>query len=425
VYLSHSRRPQPAVAALVVSTLAAAASNAAAASSSVSKQAFVDQYCAACHNDKSKTGGIVLQNADGSNIAAHPDLWEKVIRKLNAGEMPPLGMPRPDPATLKAFSAGVANELDAAARTTPYAGGPVIRRLNRLEYANAIRDLLAIELPVKDELPPDGIAGGFDNIGDALSMSPLLLEQYLKVARRVSEYAVGTGDSSAVTESFRAPDAQSAWLGPGFPFGTRGGIRVQHYFPYDGEYSLRAFLERNDLPKLEGVRFFQTRVQVTAGPHVVVATFPDEFAEREGPVPNVAGPGGPALGGPLDTRGSAIHPRLELRVDTRRVKLFEIGGFTVGEAAFAGTPGPPIMDRLEISGPYKAKGVGDTPSRRRIFVCKPAGTDAEAPCASKILTTIAARAFRRDVSSADVKPFLAQFEAARRKHGFEPRSRRA
>jgi hypothetical protein len=298
-------------------------------------------------------------------------------------------------------------------------GRPVIRRLNRLEYANAIRDLLAIELPVKDELPPDGIAAGLDNIGDALSMSPLLLEQYLKVARRVSEYAVGTGDSSPVTETFRAPDAQSGWLGPGMPFGTRGGIRVQHYFPFDGEYSLRSFLERTDLPKLEGVRFFQTKIELKAGPHVVIATFPDDFAEREGPVPNVAGPGGPALGGPLDTRGSAIHPTLELFVDGRRLKVFEIAGFTVGEAAFAGTPGPPIMDRLEISGPYNSRGVNETPSRRRIFVCRPASPKDERGCASTILSTIATRAFRRDVSVDELKPLLGEFETARRKHDFD------
>src|SRR6185437_9063837 len=126
-----------------------------------------------------------------------------------------------------------------------------------------------------------------------------------------------------------------------------------------------------------------------AGSHTVVATFPDEFAEREGPVPNVAGAGGRALGGPLDTRGSAIHPTLELRVDNRRVKTFAIGGFTVGEAAFAGTPGPPVMDRLEISGPYSAKGVGETPSRRRIFVCRPATPEDEPGCAAKIISTIA------------------------------------
>jgi hypothetical protein len=388
-------------------------------SSAEGRQAFLDRYCGGCHNEKSKAGGIVLQNAGASTPAARPDLWEKVVRKLDAGEMPPRGMPRPDAAALKVFSAGLVRDLDAASRATPHAGLPVIRRLNRLEYANAIRDLLAIELPVKEELPPDGIAAGFDNIGDALSISPLLLEQYLKVARRVSEYAVGVGDPSPVTESFRAPDAQSEWLGPGMPLGTRGGIRVEHYFPYDGEYSLRAFLERNDLPKLEGVRFFQTRVELKAGPHIVVATFPEEFAEREGPVPNVAGPGGAAPGGPLDTRGSAIHSTLELRVDQRRVKVFEIGGFTVGEAAFAGTPGPAIMDRLEISGPYNAKGASETPSRSRIFVCRPARPGEEPDCASKILTAIARRAFRRDVSATDVKPFLAQYDSARRKHDFD------
>jgi hypothetical protein len=416
VCVREGRRPFRSVAVLMI-VVAAGACVPAWATSSGSRQEFLDRYCASCHNETSKTAGIVLQSAGPPT--ARPDLWEKVVHKVTTGEMPPPGMPRPDVASLKDFTAGIVNELDAAFAKQPYSGRPVIRRLNRLEYANAIRDLLAIDLPVAEELPPDGIAGGFDNIGDALSMSPLLLEQYLKVARKVSDFAVGTGDPSPVTESFRAPDAQSAWLGPGVPFGTRGGIRVQHYFPYDGEYSLRAFLERNDLPKIEGVRFFQTRVELKAGPHVVVAAFPDEFAEREGPVPNVAGPGGPALGGPLDTRGSAIHPTLELRVDNRRVKLFDIAGMTVGEAAFAGTPGPPVMDRLEISGPYNAKGVGDTPSRRRIFVCRPASPEQESACAATIISTIARRAFRRDVAAAELKPFLAQYEKARRKHSFD------
>jgi hypothetical protein len=333
--------------------------------------------------------------------------------------MPPAGLPHPDAASLSAFTAGLIRDLDAAARSAPYAGRPVIRRLNRLEYANAVRDLLAIELPVATELPPDGIAAGFDNIGDALSMSPLLLEQYLKVARRVSEYAVGVSEPSPVTEIFPAPEDQSGWLGAGMPFGTRGGVRVSYYFPHDGEYCLRAFLGKEALPPTEGVRFFQTRVQVSAGTHAVIATFPDEFAEREGPVPNVAGMGGAALGGPLDARGSAIHPTLEFRVDNRRVKLFEIGGLSVGEAAFAGQPGPPTMDRLEISGPYNAKGGSQTPSHSRIFVCKPSGAGDEPACADKILSTIARRAFRRDVTAADLKPYLAQYHTVRREHSFE------
>lgn len=182
---------------------------------------------------------------------------------------------------------------------------------------------------------------------------------------------------------------------------------------------MRAFLGKEVLPPTQGVRFFQTRVQVTSGTHIVIATFPDEFAEREGPVPNVTGMGGAALGGPLDTRGSVIHPTIEFRLDNRRVKLFEIGGLSVGEAAFAGQPGPPTMDRLEISGPYNAKGVSETPSRRRIFVCKPANAGDEPACASKILSIIARRAFRRDLTAADVAPYLKQYSAARRDHSFE------
>ncbi|MGH9666042.1 MAG: DUF1587 domain-containing protein, partial [Bryobacteraceae bacterium] len=165
------------------------------------RQALLDQYCAPCHNQKSRTAGVVLENSGPENPASHAKLWEKVVHKLDAGEMPPPGVPRPDKTSLKAFAAGLIGDLDAAARKSPYAGRPVIRRLNRLEYANSIRDLLAIEVPVADELPPDGIAAGFDNIGDALSMSPLLLEQYLKVARKVSELVVGVNDPSPVTET--------------------------------------------------------------------------------------------------------------------------------------------------------------------------------------------------------------------------------
>jgi len=383
------------------------------------RQALVNKYCLTCHNSRSKSGGLILENAAADQPSLHADVWEKVIRKLQAGEMPPAGMPRPPQEVSRAFIASLVHDLDAAARNHPYAGRPVVRRLNRFEYGNAIRDLLHIELPVSDELPPDGIAAGFDDIGDALSMSPLLLEQYLKVSRRVSQFAAGVGEPSPVTENYPAPEAQSGWLGPGLPFGTRGGIRVQHYFPFDGEYKLRAFIGRDSLPHPEGIRFFQTQVKVTAGAHTVVVTFPDEFAQREGPVPNVAGKGGPALGGPLDTRGSAIHPTIEFRLDAQRVKLFDIGGISVGEAAFAGQPGPPTLDRVEISGPYNATGVTETPSRKRIFICRPAGQGDESACASKILTAIVRRAYRRDVSAEDVQPFLKTWRGERQKHNFD------
>lgn len=380
-----------------------------------SREAFVGRYCLGCHSERAKAGGFVLEGVAHADASLRPDVWEKVAKRVRAREMPPAGMPRPQESSAAAFLGGLIGELDRGGHRAPYAGSPVIRRLNRTEYTNAVRDLLSIELPLDAELPQDQTAAGFDNIGDALSMSPLLLERYLNVARRVSALATGTGEASPVVEIFPATGTQAVWQGEGMPFGTRGGIRVTHFFPKDGDYDLRAFLAKESLTPLEGVRFFRMRLaKMKAGSHTVVVTFPDEYAEREGPVLNVGGPGGAALGGPLDVLGSAVRPTIEFRVDGRRVKLFEIGGMTAGEAAFDGLPGPPVLGRIEIAGPYNATGPGETPSRARIFVCRPApaGVD-EGDCAKRILTPLVRRAFRRSLVPTDLNPFLKTFRVAR------------
>lgn len=170
-----------------------------------SREPFTGKYCLACHSERAKSGGFVLEGVPHAEPASRPEVWEKAIKKIRAGEMPPAGMPRPDEASTKNFVNGLIAELDRAAQRAPFAGRPVIRRLNRTEYANAIRDLLDLELPLSAELPQDQIAAGFDNVADALSMSPLLLERYLKVARRVSELATGTRDPSPVVEIFPPP----------------------------------------------------------------------------------------------------------------------------------------------------------------------------------------------------------------------------
>lgn len=380
------------------------------------REAFTARNCMGCHSTAAKAGGFVIE----SNPTARPDIWEKIAKKVHAQEMPPAQMPRPDATAAKAFVTGIRAELDDAARRNPFAGAPVIRRLNRTEYANAVRDILDIELPLAAELPQDQAAAGFDNIADALSISPLLLERYLKVARRVSDLATGTGDSSPVVEIFPATGTQAGWQGEGMPFGTRGGIRVTHYFPHDGDYDLRAFLARESLTPTEGVRFFRMRLtKMKAGAHTVIVTFPDEFAEHEGPVRNVGGPGGAPVGGPLDVLGTANRPTIEFRIDGKRVKLFEIGGMTAGEAAFDGQPGPPALGRIEIAGPYNASGPGQTPSRARIFTCRPAAGEDDAACATKILTPIVRRAFRRTVTATDLAPIMKTFAAARAKRPFE------
>ncbi|MCA2971530.1 MAG: DUF1592 domain-containing protein [Acidobacteriaceae bacterium] len=379
-----------------------------------SREAFTRRYCAGCHNGQAKAGGLSLDGLGSVETAARPEVWEKVLKRVRAGEMPPAAMPRPEAGLSRSFVAGLVTELDRAAQRTAFAGAPVIRRLNRTEYANAVRDLLHLETALDAELPPDQVAAGFDNIADALSMSPLLLERYLNVARRVSALATGTGEASPVVEIYPATGTQAVWQGEGMPFGTRGGIRVTHYFPKDGDYDLRAFLAKESLTPIEGVRFFRQRLtKVKAGAHTVIVTFPDEYAEREGPVLNVGGPGGLPLGGPLDVLGTAVRPTIEFRVDGRRVKRFDIGGMTAGEAAFDGLPGPPVLGRIEIAGPYNVTGPGETPSRARIFTCRPAADAEEGACAQRILAPLVRRAFRRDVNPRELEPFLKSFRAAR------------
>lgn len=389
------------------------------AAASPDRDTFTAKYCRSCHNAKSKSGGISLEAISAATPARNPQIWEKVVRKVNAGEMPPPKTPRPDAANARAFTAGIVSDLDAAASSRPFAGKSPIRRLNRTEYGSAVSDLLALDLPVSAELPKDGVASGFDNIADALSMSPLLLERYLKVARKVSELAVGTRVAAPVIEVYPATGTQAAWQEEGMPFGTRGGLRVNHYFSHDGDYHIRAFLDKQSLTPTEGVRFFRTSVRVKAGNHSVIVTFPDEYAAREGPVSDVSGPGGAALGGPLDLLGTAIRPTIEFRLDGRRIKLFEIAGMTPGEAAFDGQPGPPTLGRVEIAGPYNSPGVSETPSRKRIFICRPAAASDETACATNILSAIVRRAFRRDVSAADLKPFVTTYTATRERRSFD------
>jgi len=379
---------------------------------------FVQDYCIACHNARAKTGGLVLEGIAANPPPDHTEIWERVIKRLGAGEMPPRTVTkRPDPALAQEMVAGLIQELDAAARKSPYAGRTVIRRLNRTEYANAVRDLLQLDFPYADQLPQDTVAAGFDNIGDALSMSPLLLETYLKVARRVGDLALGEGDASLVTERFPVTKSQAVWQGEGMPFGTRGGVRARMNFPRDGEYELRAFLNQVDLTPTEGVRFFHMRVPVKAGDHTFIVTFPERHAVTEGPVPNLDGSGGASLGGPVDAKGSAVRPTLIFLLDGKKLREFEISGPTAGEAVSI-EAGPPTLARAEVTGPYNAGAAVDTKSRRAILVCRPKSAAAETPCARRILTGLLRRAWRRNVTQAEAAPFLASYAKARASRNF-------
>lgn len=359
------------------------------------QRAFINENCVACHNDKAKTADISLVGVDYDNVSRSAAVWEKVLRKVRTGEMPPAGLPRPAAAEVKSFVTWLEPSLDAAAKANPNPGRPAVHRLNRAEYSNAIRDLLAVDIQPGLSLPVDDSGYGFDNIGEVLTLSPALLEKYMSAARRISRLAIGDLTIKPTEERFAPPRiARNERVSDDLPFYSRGGMSVQYYFPHDAEYQLRIKTPG------ENARYFEMRLPVKAGLHTVGVTFPREGAKSEPPVP-VAGRR--QFGGPM---GPGANISMDLRLDGARLKRFEVSE-NIG------------IEVLIINGPFNATGRGNTPSRDKIFVCRPATASEEAPCAKKILTNLTRRAFRRAVTTADVTPLLAFYEAGRKGGDFD------
>jgi len=396
------------------------------------QRALLDQYCVPCHNQKLHTAGLSLESAnvhlEQDRITETPEVWDKVLQKLQGGFMPPPGMPRPANAAVKDLIAWVDGAFDEQALSRPDPGRVVLHRLNRTEYANVIRDLLSLNVDVDSLLPPDNSNDGFDNMADTLTFSPALLEGYLKAAMKISDLAVGNPTIGPTVSTFRVHgDLSQDVHAAGLPLGTRGGIAIHYNFPLDGEYVFKTTLMRSNRGLLRGVET-PSHLEVTLdGARIHLAALggkQDEAASNENP-PVVA---------------LAIEKRLDVRV---RVKA---GPHTVTVAFIQESSaekvdmtephirnldntqvviGVPEVDEVSIAGPFHATGVGDTPSRRRIFVCRPAAAG-ELPCARKILTTVARRAYRRPLTSAQTEQLMAAFESGRRRQGsFDGGIRRA
>src|ERR1035438_6186284 len=237
-------------------------------------RAFLDKYCVTCHNEKVKAGGLILANLDLTNIPANADIWEKVIRKVRVGMMPPQGLPRPDAATRDALVSSLQTTLDRAAAAHPNPGRPLVHRLNRTEYANAIRDLLALDVDPASLLPPDDSGYGFDNIADVLGVSPVLLERYLSAAGKISALAVGDPGAGPAGETFRVrQDASQDVHIEGLPVGTVGGILAKTTLPLDGEYVLQPTLFRTNLGAMRGLEY-PNQLEITVdGERVHLAPF--------------------------------------------------------------------------------------------------------------------------------------------------------
>jgi mono/diheme cytochrome c family protein len=397
-----------------------ATAQAATVTTSASSQALVQKYCVTCHNDRVKTGGVSFDAANPAEPAAHAEVWERALVKLRGGMMPPPNMPRPDAATLDGFIVSLENALDADALKNPDPGHKPIHRLNRTEYGNAVRDLLDLHIDVADLLPADDESDGFDNIAGVLRVSPSLLEQYLSAARKISSLAVGT-DMDVVRLAYRIPpdDSQTDHV-DGLPLGTRGGLLFTHYFPQDAEYEFAVFLVRNIVGYMTGLEFahqleitidgesvfskqvggdadllasdknmseaanvidgrLKTRVRVTAGPHKVGVTF---------------------------ARRNAAESDEPLQLHERHHDLQDMNGL-------------PLINYVNLTGPFDATGPGDTPSRNRIFSCTPAKAADEVGCARTVLSTLARRAYRRPVADEDMTPIMNLYAEGRKKGTFD------
>jgi mono/diheme cytochrome c family protein len=373
-------------------------------------------YCVSCHSDKLKTAGLSLQGLDLATVPEHADVWEKVMRKMRTGEMPPpMVRNRPDTKTETAFASYLESSIDYGAYLHPNPGRTPVHRLNRAEYSNAIRDLLAVDVKPGDWLPVDDSGYGFDNIAAVLSTSPALLERYMSAGRKISRFAVGDLTLKPIDEIYDAQrdpvkGSRNEQLNEDLPFGSRAGMSVEHYFPVDAEYTFTlrfaggrgAAAGAPDDPTDAN----SIRIPVRAGLHTVGATSPRENPKPEAEAPaGGRGGGGGAAGGA--GAGSQLPTSIDLRLDGARVKRFDV---------FGGAPEP---GRLTIGGPYKITGRGNTPSRAKIFICHPAKPTEESACARRILTNLAHHAFRRPVTSADVDPIYAFYQTARKTGDFE------
>jgi hypothetical protein len=390
----------------------------------------IDKYCVTCHNQKVKTGGLSLEGMDLATVAKHAETWEKVFQKLRGNMMPPAGRPRPEKPAYDGLTAWLGRELDKAALASPNPGKhPAIHRLNRTEYQNAIRDLLAVDVDVRALLPPDDASYGFDNIGDILSISPTLLEGYLEAARRISREAIGDPKIGRETFTYRVPaDLTQDYRLEGLPFGTRGGTTIRHNFPVDGEYHIKIDLLRNFIGGILGLaEAHQLEVGID-GQRVELFTVGGRKPKPEGPggddaaaqtarpsdVPADAGlfVKVPVKAGPRDVQVTFLQRTSVQTEDLRQPYLRSFASMSDLAA------GMPHIASVAITGPITAT-VGETPSRKQVFTCRPQTPSEEATCATKILTTLARRAYRRPVSAADLQPLMTFYESGRKTGSFD------
>jgi hypothetical protein len=386
---------------------------------SIAPRSVIDQYCLGCHNQRTKAGGLTLDGVDLDQPDNNAEVVEKVVRKLRGGLMPPAGRPRPERATYDALMTRLETELDRAAARHPDVGRTqALHRLNRVEYRNAVHDLLDIDVDVASLLPADDASYGFDNIAGALRVNPSLLERYLTAAQRISRVAVGARLPAPAVDEFAISDAtnQDAQADD-MPFGTRGGMRFRYHFQQDGEYLFRAALTcgpPSGIGNCDGSGGFDDEHQLELtvdGVRVKVWSIPPRPS-------NATNPDGwqvrvPVKAGSRDVTVAFLKPSEAEETEWLRQRFMRPIYISNNIGLMAAAIYEPSVATLSITGPYSPTGPGDTPSRRRIFTCQPETKDAEGRCAQSILARLARVAYRRPVTEKDVAPLLAFFDRNR------------
>jgi Protein of unknown function (DUF1592)/Protein of unknown function (DUF1588)/Protein of unknown function (DUF1587)/Protein of unknown function (DUF1585)/Protein of unknown function (DUF1595) len=369
-------------------------------------------YCDTCHFGPKARAGLNLEALDLANLGENGAIWEKVLRKLRSREMPPTGAPRPDPATYNALVEAIETQRDRLAEIKPNPGRPTLHRLNRAEYANAIRDLLALEVDVGELLPADDIGYGFDNIADVLQVSPLLLERYLAAATKISGLAVGDTALPVSYQTYDVPRGlvQLDRMGEAMPLGSRGGASIRHRFPVDGEYEISVGLQRGRYDQFLGLERERKLDLRLDGQRLELFTIPAD----------------PRAGQQVHGTGHDPDSHLKVRVPVKAGTRTVIATFVKDTVKAEGIPSNTRetaffegVGNISVAGPYNVQGPGDTASRDRIFVCHPTAPAEERVCAERIISRLTRRAYRRPIAADDLPPLLTLFRQGAAGDGFE------
>jgi mono/diheme cytochrome c family protein len=383
------------------------------------RERMLGQFCSGCHNDKMKTANMSVQVLHADNIGAHTATWEKILRRVSLGEMPPRGRPRPSKEQIADFTHWLEASLDKMGEENPNPGRATLRRLNRAEYANAVRDLLDLQIDVSADLPFDDSGYGFDNIADVLTVSRTLMDKYIRVGGRVSRTATGQLSRTPVVAEYKlAKDPYvNERANDDLPLGSRGGGAAKFYAPYDADYTvivnlnpgLGPDIQRNPADKIE------TKVTLKAGLHTIGASFRKSMLLEAALTPKPLRMPKPA--------GAMPELTLDVQVDGARVRQQQVAAYATGFQDAGIAHSDVITGRdvqmISVAGPYNVTGAGDTASRRRIFLCQPSRQLSEEACARKILSSLARQAYRRPVKDVDIAPIMTMYKEARKDGDFE------